>query len=398
MVIPSPPHASSELALLAATDLATDDDLAHLADQAARGGFDWQRFAALASGHDMGPIAGARLAEVAPGAAPAAVAQRLRDSLRESGAAMLAQTTEAAKLSHRLSAEGIRSIVLKGIALSHLLYAPHPERRRSCDIDLLIEPAELLRADRLLRDSGYERTWPEGDLPAAGFEMLLHLANVFTYLAPATGQSIELHHRISLNPHWLPVSFATLFERSVEINTAAGAVRGLDGPLHVSYLTWHALGHAGFRLKWFCDIVRALRRGGAASCTEYLADEPCQTTARPLQVVDRVIAALGYGPSPPDGGGAHEAARIVADLEAAAPIQTGRSLATLGEDLGHLRFQFGVSPGPAAKGYFVLRAVSDPRDVYALRLSRRFLPLYAALGPFMAVSRLIRRPSRQARP
>jgi hypothetical protein len=398
MVMPAPPRPTPELALLAAADLAPDEEFASLAAQAARGGFDWPRFGALAFCHDMGPVAIARLAEVCPDAVPAAVAQPLRDSLRESSAAMLAQATEAARLLRRLASHGIRSIVLKGVALAHLLYAPHPERRRSCDIDVLIDRTELMQADRILRESGYERTWPEGDLPRLGIDMLLHLANVFTYVAPATGQSIELHHRISLNPHWLPASFDTLFDRSIEIDTAVGPVRGLDGPLHVSYLAWHALGHAGFRLKWFCDIVRALRRGGAANCIEYLGAEPCQTTPRPLQVVDRVIAALGQGPWPLEGFGPREAARIMADLEEAAPMQTRRSLATLREDLAHLRFQLELSAGGQAKSYFLLRTVSDPRDVFALGLSRRFTPLYGALGPFIAVSRLIRRPLRRPMP
>jgi hypothetical protein len=375
--------------LLAACDLASDEALARMA---ADGGLDWERLALLADEHGMGPIAGARLGEVAPGAMPEPLAARFRVAEREAGATMSAQAATAARLSRLLGQAGIRSIFLKGVPLAHLLYAPHPEWRRASDIDLLVARDDFLEADRLLRAAGYERTWPAGDLPRGGVDMFLHLANVFTYVARGTGLLVELHHRISLNPHWLPSSFEALHAGSVEVDTASGPVRGLDGPLAVSYLVWHALGHDGYRLKWFCDIARALRRAQAKSCAGYLAGEVEQTSVLPLRIADEVISALLSGVGDADAApiGA-DAARVLADMERPAGLGRRRSLAALSAEFTNLRFLLRLSPNGPARRYQLLRTLCDPRDVAALRLPRRFTPLYAALGPALALRRLLTR-------
>ena len=255
---------SPELALLAACNLASDRVLADRAREAARGGIDWDRFGHLADHHGMGGLAGARLARTAPGLVPDALAGALRRVLRQQAVLQLAQTAESASLTARLGGAGIRTIVLKGMALAHTLYTPDPEWRSSLDIDILIDQADLLEADRVLRDAGYSRGWPTGDLPVAGLGMFLNLANVFEYVSPINGITVELHFRPTLNPHCLPVDFAALYAASSPIETACGTFRGLDGPLHIAYLCWHAIGHAGYRLKWFGDIARALQGLGAA--------------------------------------------------------------------------------------------------------------------------------------
>jgi len=400
--MPPIPSLSPELALLAACDLATDDALLRTAEAEAPR-LDWARFANLAAAHAMSAVAGDRLMALAPGLAPADIAQDLRRALRDNTVAMLAQTVETASLCALLYDRGIRSIVLKGVALAHLLYPGHPEWRRSSDIDVLVDRADFLHADSTLLKAGYRRVWPEGELPQRGLDMLLHLANVFTYLSPATGLPIELHHRISLNPGWMPASFNTLHDRTTPVETDQGPVRCLDGAAHVSYLAWHALGHAGYRLKWFCDILRALRRAEVPTCMQLLDGDPIQTSDRPLVIVDRVIgaiaAAVGERSQLPVGTyGVEAAKRICDDMEAPAGIPQSRSLAALSAELANLRFLLEISPPGAARRYALLRTVSDPRDAYSLGLTSRFAPLYAAAGPLLALARWAARNSRPPAP
>ncbi|MEP6867920.1 MAG: nucleotidyltransferase family protein [Novosphingobium sp.] len=382
---------SAELALLAACDL--DSDTALAARLAAGANLDWQRFEALAFGNEMAGLAGARLAQVAPQAVPPDTAERFRLALQQQSVMQMAQAAEAAALTRRFTAAGVRSIVLKGMAAAHMLYPGDPAWRVSCDIDILIDQDELIHADELLRGAGYQRTWPEAP-PVDGADMFNLLANVFNYLSPNTGLVIELHHRITLNPHWLPVSFARLYEASVEIETRSGVIRGLDGPLLVYYLGLHALAHHGYRLKWFCDIARALRRAGAERCAELIAGQNPPLAAFPAELVDNVLAAinaaLGEAPSAPHLMQA-AAGRILSDMEDPVDLPSSRSLSGLWVELRFLRFLMRLSPGLRGKGVQFLLTASDPRDVSALGLSARFAPIYSVLGPLLAVWRGVRR-------
>lgn len=324
---------SDELGLLAACGLASDDDLAARVEVAQNSGIDWHRFENMAVGHGMGGMAGARLAALAPGAMPDDTAQALRRSLRIHTAMHLTQAAEAAGLTARLGKAGIESIVLKGIALSHTLYAPNPQWRSASDIDILIAEQNLLEADRLLRSAGYVRVLPQEDLPVAGLDMLLHLANVFNYVSPASGMLIELHHRPTLNPHWLTASFDELHAESMIIETDSGPVRGLAGPLLLAYLCWHALGHIGYRLKWFCDIGLALRHMSIQDQTIAL-----QHARRPVEMAGEVLAALapaarGTGHDKGKSLWQRDALRIVRDMEnvSAMPARLAKSRTETGK-------------------------------------------------------------------
>src|SRR5262245_30073682 len=51
----------------------------------------------------------------------------------------------------------IRALILKGAALSYLIY-PEPNLRTCCDIDVLVDPEKTDAADMVLRSLGYEQT------------------------------------------------------------------------------------------------------------------------------------------------------------------------------------------------------------------------------------------------
>lgn len=380
---------SNELRLLAACGLESDDELGARIEVARNSRIDWHRFECLAIDHGVAGMAGARLVKAAPDAVPDEIAQTFRNSQRMQTAMHLTQSAEAASLTARLGVAGIESIILKGVALSHTLYAPNPQWRSASDIDLLIAQQDLLEADRLLRSAGYERVLPRQDLPTAGHDMLLHLANVFNYVSPANGMLVELHHRPTLNPYWLKTSFDELLAGSIVIETDSGPVRGLAGPLLLAYLCWHALGHVGYRLKWFCDIGLARRQ---MSTQDQIA--ALEYARRPVEMADAVLAVL----SPTAGGPARDQGesvwqrdtlRIIQDMENVSAMPTRRSFRRLPEELANQMYLMNLTPSLRAKAYQILRTVCDPRDVYTLGLGRRAIPVYAALGPLLAAKRFL---------
>lgn len=386
---------SPELAMLAACDLADDAGLAARID-AAGPAFDWGRLAALASGNQMGAIVSARLAQLAPpgpeGDGPRAAAAELSGYLQASAVLCLAQTHATHGVVRLLREAGVPSLVLKGMALSHLLYPDAPHLRASSDIDVLIDDADLAQAGRALHAAGWRRKWPETDPPARGQGMFLLLANVFDYVHPVSGQLLELHFRPTLNPAWLPTRFADLRAEAVSVATPRGELETIGGARLVAYLCWHSFAHAGFRMKWFCDVARALRLTGASGCAR-LCPAEAGFAQGPLELADALAATIAHALDPaspaPTGAHAAEVRRIVADMEAPHELPTGRTLATLGAELRFRRFLVGLSPGWRGKAYEVLRATADPRDVRVLRLGPAFAPLYVLAGPFLALGRLV---------
>lgn len=388
------PPLSTELALLAACDLADDAVLIEQIEFASQGGIDWQRFARLARGNDMAGLVAARLGALAPVCLPLSVAEDLDAFLQSNTVLQLSQTSASAKLLRSLECEGVKAIVLKGMALSHMLYGANPHWRSSTDIDVLIDVADLQTADKVLLSIGYVRHWPVKGLPPKGQDMFLHLANVFDYISPDSGQLVELHHRITLNPHWMPGNFDDLYTASVDVQTRFGPLRGLDGPSLVSYLCWHAFAHFGFRLKWFCDIVRTLRRAGVETCAQLCPPESPFAPA-PIALADQLIAAImpavrgDPAAQLTSGPWLAQAERVIADMENPSDVPTSRTLALLPGELRFRLFLARLSPNRKAKAFELLRAFSDPRDVELLGLGARWAWLYGLIGPLLAIRRFL---------
>jgi hypothetical protein len=385
--------------LLAACSLADDRQLASLADGLSAKGLDWQRYARLAWANDLAAIAAARLDAVAPGVLPATQAEELRGHVQSSAVLQLVQTDLIARISSLFKAAGIPFLVIKGMALSHQLFASNPHWRSASDIDLLIDPATLEYADEILLAAGFLRRWPDAIAFGRGRGMQLLQANVFDYTAPGNGQLIELHHRLTLNPRWVPDSFEVLHARSVEIMTQRGGFRGLGSVDQVRYLCWHAFAHDGFRLKWIGDIGRALRHADAPNCLA-LSRGPGDPAQPALALADHLLAIFDprhyQTVDPVPGAQLHRIGRIVAGIEDPGALPEGRELAGLGRELRYRLFLFGISPGLVGKAFELLRATSDPRDSLVLGLGRRWAWLYVMLGPWLALARFLRRLARPA--
>jgi hypothetical protein len=387
---------SKELAFLAACDLASDEFLGERCGLLARSGINWQRFQNLVVCHNMGTIVGARL----PAAVlPAHVAACLRDLQRQGMISHLTHTAEAVRLVRYLADNGVQSIVLKGVAIAQMLYTPNPDWRVSSDIDLLVSEEEFAATAGLLVKAGYCRRSPKEEL-RGGQDMLLYLVNAFNF-EHSSGVSLELHGRLTSNPYWLPLSFSATLASTRQIMIDREYIRGLEGGLLLAYLCWHALGHAGYRLKWFGDIARLLRglseteRARALEiCSQLGAERPvrlaCAVASKLYSWIDEANT-LGS-----DARWARDVRRIIANLEAAEPMPTRRRLGSVRQELHYVAFAMRLAQDHRAKAYQILRLLSDPRDVALLKLGRRWRYLYALVGPFLAAARFLVDPVRHA--
>ena len=149
-----------------------------------------------------------------------------------------------------LQKNGIRSLVLKGVATA--AFYPTPELRKAGDVDLWIaDLAEFERAVELLKSEGFA---------VCGTQTALH----HTELSNAEGIVVELHCSLaepfeSKKANRFLDEFQKEFGRHTQTDLSWGisVMRPTDA-YHAFYLVLHMLQHflrAGFGLKFLCDWV-----------------------------------------------------------------------------------------------------------------------------------------------
>ena len=182
---------------------------------------------------------------------PAALAAR-HDSL-----APLRSAREAIRLRTLLMADGIEPLFLKGSTLAVLAYGAL-DRRQFSDIDLLVDPADARRAATVLETAGYR-------IPGGAHEDLservaraLPLAKDLAIRHPGNGQIVELHWRMTDNPHERPVRDHDAVQW-VELAPGA-AVATLATEALFAYICSHGAAHLWARLRWLADVAALLAR------------------------------------------------------------------------------------------------------------------------------------------
>ena len=107
-------------------------------------------------------------------AIPTAVRERLESLYRANAMRNLRLAAEEARLCSALNSAGLRHWTLKGPGLSERLYGDIGVRQIS-DLDLLIEPASLARADALLASLGFRRQTAGGIASLAAAQELIYI-------------------------------------------------------------------------------------------------------------------------------------------------------------------------------------------------------------------------------
>jgi putative nucleotidyltransferase-like protein len=217
---------------------------------------DWDALLAIAEDDGVAP----GLAYVV-GATPAGVPLAVRDRLTRVFAAAtgchVLFSRELARVLAAFAAEGVTVIALKGAVLAETLY-PHPALRPFHDLDLLVRPEDLTRADARLRALGYARTADEH-----GWRFDVAWDRATLYEAPG-GVRVDLHWGLLNDPRfrWRDADAAGVWDRAVDVRLAGVATRALAAEDLLLHLAVHlAVHHAGEGLLWQWDLARLVERG-----------------------------------------------------------------------------------------------------------------------------------------
>lgn len=254
---------------------------------------DWPAVSRLANDHRLTPRLLRYLASHPEIDAPDDTLSALRNSARANAQRALAQVAHARAITDALSNAGIDVIVLKGVALSQLLYGG-PAERMSCDLDLLVRRRDLWRAIEMFQQVGYAS--PVAITPAA-IRSCLRFEHEIQWYAP-DGTLIELHADLA-QPHY---SFRTdlerWFEAAVPLPVGGYQLRVLTPEHSLQLAVLHGTKHIWSRLDMVADVYALF--GQDLDHCRVERELAAMGAARALAVA-RVLCARLFGGKSPDG-------------------------------------------------------------------------------------------------
>ncbi len=150
---------------------------------------DWAAVPALAEAHGIAPLVYRHLVD-AGASLSLPVKRELQGLVVRHRLANQVRTRVLIDILSKYESAGIRVMVLKGAALSHLLY-PEPGLRPMRDLDLLVSPADLLRAQRLLGEMGFD-----APLVPAGYNPDHRHLSAATLIVDGVTVGVEVHRNL----------------------------------------------------------------------------------------------------------------------------------------------------------------------------------------------------------
>ena len=213
----------------------------------------WDTLAADAEEHGLEPLLLAHAHELGI-ALPPETETRLKVRCMQHAHAAAVRARATAAMLDALEADGIPALILKGVALAHLVY-PSPAMRPMRDVDLLVPADHAAAAWASLRRAGLS---PFGKRQPDRYHHLQELA----WTVDGATITVEIHKELlRATPFVRPSRYRQLAERSQTFACGGRAARTL-GP---EDMLWHIYAHAfvinvlrpGIRLMSIADLTAA---------------------------------------------------------------------------------------------------------------------------------------------
>jgi hypothetical protein len=178
------------------------------------------------------------------------------DLRRGSGDASAVLEPVAAELFDKFAAAGVDAVLLKGAALAQLLYGPG-EHRPYIDLDVLVSPAHLVRAEEMLSELGYHNAHA-----LRGIDDVGGAVHAETWFAPAGAKphEIDLHRWLAGARAPRDVAWDALWSRRTTIRVAGRPIPVLNRDGQALHLALHAAQHGRGFFRGITELRLALER------------------------------------------------------------------------------------------------------------------------------------------
>ena len=210
---------------------------------------DWDIFLELVDRHHIPILAHTLLRSHAWEFVPEPIKEKLRERQTRRRLKALNHSAELVRLARLFSLNGIELISLKGPLLSSDLYGD-PGLRQSRDLDVMVKPEDLDRADAVLLNEGYRRTLPDFDLTGKQRAVLLFAIPHYTYTHAERRIELELHWKLD---RWTLEQVEELWRHSRPGEWFGTCFRRLSEEMLLLVLCDHGSHHQWRRIKWLGD-------------------------------------------------------------------------------------------------------------------------------------------------
>jgi Uncharacterised nucleotidyltransferase len=185
---------------------------------------------------------------------PATALSRIRFRYQENARKALWFTNELFRILDCLEWRGIEAVAHKGPVLAHFLYGDLTSRE-SCDLDILVRPADVIKAKQGLAELGYR---PSIEITPRQERAYIEAGYEYAFDAPYGRNLLEIQWQIL--PRFYAVNFdlSVFFARAETITVGNRRVRMLCAQDLFLVLCVHAAKHVWWRLSWLCDIAQLL--------------------------------------------------------------------------------------------------------------------------------------------
>jgi hypothetical protein len=213
-------------------------------------GADWEQVFRLAEHQGVLPLMYEALRNF-PDSVSVATLDELRSRYENNGRKNLRFTGELFRILDCLEVNGVAAIPYKGPVLAETVYGDLGLRCFS-DLDILVLPADVVRAKAALQTLGYT---PSSQLSDAEERAYIATGYEYTFDGPAGRNLLEIQWGVL--PRFYAVDFdsGALFARAVTGSLGGRTVRVLSSEDLLLALCVHAAKHAWIRLCWLRDIA-----------------------------------------------------------------------------------------------------------------------------------------------
>ncbi|AKG20942.1 nucleotidyltransferase domain-containing protein [Calothrix sp. 336/3] len=226
---------------------------------------DWQVIISKAYNHGLIPLLYTHLNnfnKIANINIPQDVYNQLRDLFYNNAQRSLRLTAELITLLKLLQAQNIPAIPYKGAALANLLYG-NVSLRQFCDIDIIVQPQDILKFKQILISQGYE---PQVSLTAKEERQYLQDKSKHTYnfIHHQKQIMVEVHWRIT--PQYTsPLASPYIWQNLEFIKMGGIEVPTFSAENWLLFLCAHGSRHRWEKLCWLADIGELIRQNPGIS-------------------------------------------------------------------------------------------------------------------------------------
>jgi hypothetical protein len=228
---------------------------------------DWNAFTTLVDRHHVAALVYAALCRYPSERLPSPVRDRLKKRAIQVRGRALRHAAELIRLNAAFIEQGIDVISLKGAPLSQRLFGD-PAMRHVRDMDLMVKPADLDRAEQVLQATGYRHLSPDFRPTRKMKARLLSQDHHFTYCHEGLQLVVELHWGLAL---WTREHSADLWKHCQHTEWLGTTLLELNNDALLLSLCSHGAGHKWSHLKWLTDVAVLLAQERSSGSNDLIA-------------------------------------------------------------------------------------------------------------------------------